>query len=369
MTGSFVFDNLVAFFLTDIVYYACYFSFRCMGESFIAIYGLDKQFRAPFRKAFKGHALKIFREPLTKDDCLKETTVLGIFIDSPITKDILNALPRLKVIVTMSTGFDHIDIKETKKRGIVVMNVPVYGEQTVAEHAMALMLGLTRKLFPSVKRVKEGMFDYTGLRGMDISGKTVGIVGTGHIGMHVARMLRGFGATLLGYDQYPNTREAKNVGLTYTTLPKLLGESDIISLHLPLTEDTHHIFSKKAFQKMKPGAYLVNTARGGLIDSEALVWALEHDIVVGAGLDVLEDEAMVKTPKQLLYGEGKDVHQNVRTNLMNQILIDHPRVIITPHNAFNSTEAVFRIVHTTIENIAAALSGKPINVVGAGKRG
>ncbi len=340
-----------------------------MKSPVIAMYGIEKAFRPLIRKALKPHSLHLFSEPLTKDSCLSDTTVLVVFIDSPITKEIYASLPKLKVIATMSTGFDHIDLREAKKRGVTVMNVPTYGEQTVAEHAMALLLGLTRKLFPSVKRVKEGVFDYTGLRGMDIAGKTIGIVGTGHIGMRMARMLSGFGVTLLGYDAYPNVEEGKKVGLTYVPFAKIIESADVLSLHLPLTEETHHIFSQKTFQSMKKGVYIVNTARGGLIDTEALVWALEQGIVAGAGLDVLEEEALVKTPKHLLYGEGKDVHQNMRTNLMNQILIDHSKVIITPHNAFNSTEALIRILETTLGNVKAAIEGKPTNVVGAKRKG
>ncbi len=345
------------------------FSIFTMSTHVIAVYGLEKQFRPQVRKGFRGYGVRMFGEPLTIDSCLPETTDLIIFIDSPVTKDILDNLPALKTIATMSTGFDHIDLRETKKRGITVMNVPTYGEQTVAEHAVALLLGLTRKLFPSVKRVKEGLFDYAGLRGMDIAGKTIGIIGTGHIGMHVARMMAGFDVRLLGYDAYPNQKEAKAVQLTYVSLSKLLSEADIISLHLPLAEQTHHILSKKAFQKMKRGVYVINTARGALIDSEALVWALHEGIVAGVGLDVLEDEASVKSPARLVYGEGKEVHQNMRTNLMNQMLIDHPNVIVTPHNAFNSNEAMTRIIRTTIDNVQGAMAGAPLNVVGGKKRG
>ena len=340
-----------------------------MSKRVIAVYGLEKQFRPGVRKGFRGHEVHIFTEPLTIDSCLEDTTDLIVFIDSVITKEIFRKLPALQTIATMSTGFDHIDLREAKKRGITVMNVPTYGEQTVAEHAAALLLGLTRKLFPSVKRVKEGVFDYAGLRGMDIAGKTIGIIGTGHIGMHVARMMAGFGVRLLGYDVFPNKAGAEAAQLIYVPLSTLVAEADIISLHLPLTEKTHHLLSKKMFQKMKRGVYVINTARGALIDSEALVWALNEGIVAGAGLDVLEDEASVKSSAHLIYGEGKEVHQNMRTNLMNQMLIDHPSVIITPHNAFNSTEALLRIVQTTIQNVQGAIAGTPQNVVSGKKRG
>ena len=246
-----------------------------------------------------------------------------------------------------------------KKLNIPVCNVPTYGENTVAEHTMALILGLTRKLFPSVKRVKEGLYDFHGLRGVDLKNKTLGVIGTGHIGAHVIKMATGFEMNIVAYDAFPNKDLADKLGFTYTTLDKLLAQSDIITLHTPLLKTTHHLINQKNIKKIKKGAYLINTARGALIDPEALVWALQHNQIAGAGLDVLEDENLIQNHEELI---GCTQYER-KTTLLNNIIIDHPNTIVTPHNAFNSTEALQRIIDTTVENIKSFIDGKTINTI------
>jgi D-lactate dehydrogenase len=286
---------------------------------------------------------------------------LATFIETPVSKTILDKLPHLKMIATMSTGFDHIDIVAAKARKIPVCNVPSYGENTVAEHAMALILALTRKIFPSVKRVKEDKFSYQGLCGMDLKGKTIGVVGTGHIGAHLIRMAKGFDLQVLAHDPFPNKDLAKKLGFEYTTLNKLLAQSDIVSLHVPLFKETYHLISQKNIKKMKKGAYLINTARGALVDPEALVWALENKQLAGAGLDVLEEENFLQREETIL--TAHPTTKQIKTDLMNKIIIDHENTIVTPHNAFNSTEALQRIADTTIENIKNFLNGQVTNDV------
>lgn len=332
-----------------------------MAKLQCTFYGIPKDLQPYVRRKLKGFSVTMKNEPLTDQNLDKKAQVLGVFVDSPVTAKMIKALPKLKLIVTMSTGFDHVAIRTAKQKQIPVSNVPTYGENTVAEHALSLMLGLSRNLFPSVKRVKEGLYDYHGLRGFDIKGKTIGVIGTGHIGMHLVRMLNGFDAEILAYDLFPKKELEAQYHFTYATFDRLIKRSDIISLHAPLTDKTKHMIDKKVLKKMKKGAYIINTSRGGLIDAKALLWALDTGQIAGAGLDVLEDEGLV-TNHEALLGERGD-EGRMRLTLMNNMLIDHPNTIITPHNAFNSTEAVTRIMDTTVENIQAYANGTPQNDV------
>ncbi len=325
----------------------------------ISFYGLWPEAHEQVRTALKKFSTQLHTEDLNEINGDNTTEILAVFIDSPVTKKTLNQFPRLKLIVTMSTGFDHIDLKACKKRGVKVTNVPSYGENTVAEHTMALILGLTRKLFSSVKRVKEGVYDFHGLRGVDLKDKTLGIIGTGRIGQHVIRMAKAFEMKVIAYDKFPNKKAAKELGFKYATLDKLLSYSDIVTLHTPLTPKTRHFINKKTISKMKPGSYLINTARGGLIEPGALVHALQNNHLAGAGLDVLEDESLIQNEEKLIGGTS----YQIKTSLMNNIIIDHPNTIVTPHNAFNSNESIARIIDTTINNIKSYLNGTPKNVL------
>lgn len=292
----------------------------------------------------------------------KDIDGLAIFIFSPIDKSIMDKLPNLKFITTMSTGFDHIDLVECKKRGIEVMNVPFYGENTVAEHTFALILSLSRKIPQSVERTKKEDFSYDGLRGFDLKDKTIGVIGTGHIGQHVIRMAKGFEMNVVAFDPFPNEKAAKELKFEYVkTLEDLLKKSDVVTLHVPYNKKTHHLINSKNIKLIKKGALLINTARGGLIETKALVDALNDGILSGVGLDVLEEEMLVKEEKQLLSKHfNKD---DFKTALENHILIHDDRVIITPHNAFNSEEALRRILDTTVENVEMAIKKKATNLV------
>ena len=326
---------------------------------FFGVFPIMKEYT---RAHLKDFHLSISEHELASADELKtDSDILGVFVGSKVDAVVFDKLPHLKLIVTMSTGYDHIDLALAKKRRIPVCNVPTYGENTVAEHAVALILALSRQLFTSVKRVKEGSFNYDGLRGFDLKGKTVGVVGTGHIGAQVIRILKGFEMDILACDAFPNKTMEKSLGFTYVSLPKLLATADIITLHVPLLKETTHIINKKNIKKTKPGAYIINTARGGLIDTEALLWGIESGHIAGAGLDVLEDENFIQNPEKLLARNVKP--KDVRIALMDNILIDHPKVIITPHNAFNSAEALQRIMDVTIDNVKVWALGKVQNNV------
>lgn len=300
---------------------------------------------------------------LNKDNIPRDKNfdIAGVFVDSVVSKEVLDELPELKLIVALSTGYDHIDVAECKKRGITVSYVPSYGENTVAEFTFGLLLALARKICDAHSRVREtGSFSLEGLRGFDLKGKTLGVVGTGRIGKHVVRIAKGFEMNVVAFDTYPDPAFAAEMGFKYMPLGEVLAASDIITLHVPYMKETHHLINAETIKQMKPGAYLVNTSRGGVVDTDALVKALQNGHLGGTALDVLEEEGAVKDELNLLAGGHPEEH-NLKVILEDHVLMRMPNVIITPHNAFNSREALRRIFETTIENIAAFIKGKPIN--------
>lgn len=291
-----------------------------------------------------------------------DATVLCTFIESPIGSAEMSRFPALKLIATRSTGFDHIDLAAAKARGIAVANVPFYGENTVAEFAFALLLALSRRIIDADERVREGAFSPAGLRGFDLAGKTLGIIGTGHIGAHMIRMAQGFGMKVVGFDAFPNAELSHVLNFSYLPLAELLATTDIITLHVPYNEHTHHLINKSNIGGIKKGAYLINTARGAVVETDALVEALRSGILAGAGLDVIEEEGDMADETALLAAPHPR-EEALKTALENHYLIDHPRVIVTPHLAFNTTEAVARILDTTIDNIRHFAEGTPTNTV------
>lgn len=315
------------------------------------------------RENLPDHELTFTDKPLDSSttDLAKDAQVVSVFVGSDVNAQLIAQL-NAGLVTTRSTGFDHINLEATKDANITVCNVPFYGENTVAEHTMALLLALSRRVPASIKRVKEGSFNYEGLRGWDLKNKTMGIIGGGHIGTHVARMAVGFQMEVLVYDLHPDEDLAREIGFSYAELRDLLAQSDVISLHLPLNTNTQHFLSSSEFAQMKEGVYLLNTARGGLIDTDALVEALESGKVAGAGLDVLEEEEALDDELELL-ADASTQKDRLLTVLQDHSLIEMPNVLITPHNAFNSQEAVLRILDTTVENIKAFEAGNPQNVV------
>ncbi|MBS3133549.1 hydroxyacid dehydrogenase [Candidatus Woesearchaeota archaeon] len=328
----------------------------------LAFFELENWEEKIVKQRLAGHKLQFFSRPLSKSNVNKVRNVNGIavFIYSKVTEALLQKLPKLKFIATMSTGFDHVDLAACRKRGIIVSNVPYYGENTVAEHTFALILAFSRKLIESAERTRRGNFSPHGLCGFDIKGKTIGVIGTGHIGMHVLRMARGFEMRMLAYDVKKDVAGSKRLGFKYVSLDTLLKKSDFVTLHCPYNKQTHHMINNNNIRKMKKDAYLINTARGGLVETEALLNALNSGRLAGAGIDVLEEESAIKEEKQLL---AKRFIPNLRTVLENHILLGNENVIITPHNAFNSIEALNRILNTTIDNVSAYLRKKPVNIV------
>lgn len=292
----------------------------------------------------------------------RDAEIAVISIRCRIDAATLAKLPHLRLIATLSTGFDHIDLESCRRRGITVCNVPTYGEQTVAEHTFALLLSLSRKIPQSIEHVQRLDFRLHDLRGFDLAGKTLGLVGLGHIGGHVARIARGFDMRIIASDPRPDRKLLEKYDIRLLSLEKLLQRSDIISLHAPYNEHTHHLLHRGNIDLIKPGAYLLNTARGGLIETAALLEALENGIIAGAGLDVLEEENSIREEKELLQRKPQD-NRLLSTVLESHLLLHNPRVIITAHNAFNSEEALQRILDTTLLNIRKFAMGKPINVI------
>ncbi len=312
----------------------------------------------------KNLSLTFFFTPLNNSILseIKNTNILAVFIYSQINKNVITQLPNLEFIITMSTGFDHIDLEACRERGIKVSNVPSYGETTVAEHTFALILALSRKIPESIEKTKKYDFTLNNLRGLDLKGKTLGIVGLGHIGQHVARIAKGFGMKVIAFTPHQDKKLAQKLNVRYVKFDYLLKNSDIISLHAPYNEKTHHLINSNNINLIKKGAYLINTARGGLVETKAIITALDKKILAGAGLDVLEEECFIKEEKELLTKPFQK-KCDLKTVLQGHLLIQDPRVIVTPHNAFNSKEALQGILDTTIDNVKSCLEGKPINLV------
>ena len=312
-----------------------------------------------------GETLHFREGPLTTAAQAREISdaeIVSPFVHSRLSADVIESLPHLKMIATRSTGFDHINAPDAASRGIPVCNVPTYGENTVAEHTFALILALSRNLHKAYVRTVAGNFSLDGLRGFDLKGKTLGVVGVGHVGEYVMRIARGFGMHLLAYDPVQDMTKADHFDFTYTTLDGLLGRSDIVTLHAPAEAGTRHLIGAHNIGQFKRGALLINTARGELVDTEALLCALDAGLLSGAGLDVLEGEAVFSEEKQLLLNPNAS-EESLKQALRNRSLLQRPDMVITPHIAFDSAEAVERILDTTVVNIQAFRKGKPQNRV------
>lgn len=301
-------------------------------------------------------------ELLQEGDAAAEA--LCVFVDHRVDAAEMDRYPNLRLIATRSTGYDHIDLAHAQSRGIAVASVPSYGVNTVAEFAFALILALSRRVCEARAQAASGSFSQDGLTGFDLAGKTLGLIGCGRIGIHTATIARGFGMEVVVYDIRRDDALAQKAGFTYAGLPEVLARADIVSLHAPYNEHTRHLINKSNIGLCKKGAYLINTARGGLVETEALVEALQNGTLAGAGLDVLEEEGDMQDEMRLLAAPHPN-EDELRVVLANHYLMSHPRVIITPHVAFDTGEAVRRIIDTTARNIAAFARGDAQNLVSA----
>jgi D-lactate dehydrogenase len=299
-----------------------------------------------------GHALTYFEARLTPDTARLARGFEGVcpFVNDEVSLEVVEALAEggVRLLALRSAGFNHVDLEAAEARGIVVARVPAYSPYAVAEHAVGLILSLNRKLHRAYARVREGNFALQGLLGFDLHGKTVGVVGTGKIGAVFARIMKGFGCRILAHDLRPQP-EVAGLPAEYVDLETLLGESDIVALHLPLTPATHHIIDDGAIQRMKEGVILVNTSRGGLVDTRAVIAGLKSGKIGSLALDVYEEE------EDLFF---EDLSDTVIRDDVFARLLTFPNVLITGHQGFFTREALDNIARTTLGNVTAFERGE-----------
>lgn len=308
-----------------------------------------KELFAKFNLEFKGYELL----PETKLSYIEENAeIISVFTGSRLTSKVLFKFNNLKLILTRSVGFSHIDMDYCKENHIIVANTPHYGDYTVAEFAFGLLLNLVRNISYAENQLKIGDM-YPETFGMELMGKTLGVVGTGAIGEKVVKIAKGFSMNVICYDLKYNIDLEKKYDVKYSDLDTLCKLSDVISLHAPLTSNTYHMIDTEKISLMKENAVIVNTARGELIDTEALYNALLDRKIRGAALDVLEFEDTISSKRP---GENLNL-KNLRTSLINTKLLNLPNIVATPHVAYDTKEAVNRILEMTLCNINEYLQG------------
>jgi D-lactate dehydrogenase len=297
-----------------------------------------------------------------------DAEVISISPECRVDRAFLEGHPVLRLVTTRSTSLEHIDMDACRNRGVMVRNVASYGDHTVAEHTFALILAITRRLREALTTTRANHFSYAQFRGMELSGKTLGVIGAGRIGRQTLRLGHAFGMRTLAYDMDPIADVARELGFRYVPMEEIFRESDVIALHVPLTPQLHHLLDADAFSQCKRGVIIINTAQGGLIDTEALIVALDSGIVAGAGLDVLEDERVMRASAASII--SNEIARNVRESrarkspdigrlgqllsvMHNSALLSRADVVFTPHVAFNTIEAMHRINRCTVEHIRA----------------
>ncbi|MBD3237037.1 MAG: hydroxyacid dehydrogenase [Candidatus Eisenbacteria bacterium] len=330
----------------------------------ITIFEVEKWEQESFAQLEKEHELAMVSGPLTAANAGEhaDSQIVSTFIYSQLEGDVLSQLPELKLIATRSTGVDHIDRGYCDEKGILVSNVPDYASHTVAEHVFGLLLTISHRLDEAIDRTRKGDFSQEGLTGFDLRGRTLGVIGTGAIGRHVLQIGKGFEMSLLAHDVQPDEALARELGFGYVSLEELLRKADVVSLHVPGNEQTHHMIGAEQFAQMRRGAVLINTARGSVVDMTAMMRTLAEDHIAGVGLDVLPEEPTVREEAELLRSLFHEEH-DLQTLLADHVALRLRNVIVTPHSAFNTREATTCILRTTCENIRAFLDGEPQNLV------
>ncbi|HEX2190790.1 MAG TPA: 2-hydroxyacid dehydrogenase, partial [Longimicrobiaceae bacterium] len=294
-----------------------------------------------------GHELAFLEPRLTPETAplAHGFPAVCAFVNDQLSAPVLRALAAggTRLVALRSAGFNHVDVPAAAELGLTVARVPAYSPHAVAEHAVGLILALDRKIHRAYNRVREGNFSLDGLLGFDLHGRTVGTVGTGKIGEGFARIMAGFGCRLLAHDPFPRP-EVEALGVRYVPLDELFAESDVVALHCPLTPETHHVVDAGALARMKDGVMLVNTGRGALVDTRAVIAALKSGKIGSLGLDVYEEEAG-------LFFE--DHSQHVIADDVFARLLTFPNVLVTAHQGFFTVEALRGIAETTLANVAA----------------
>lgn len=298
-----------------------------------------------------GHELHFFEPRLTHETLPLATGFPGVcvFVNDVLDATVLQQLANegLQLVALRCAGFNNVDVPVADRLGVAVVRVPAYSPHAVAEHTVGMMLSLNRKLHRAYGRVREGNFALDGLLGFDMNGRTVGLIGTGKIGLVTAGILKGFGCRILAYDLYPNEQLAA-IGGRYVDLREIYAEADIISLHCPLTAETHHLMDAQAVNQMKAGVMLVNTSRGAIIDTRAAIDGLKSGKIGAFGIDVYEEES------ELFFEDHSD---RVLIDDVFARLLTFPNVLITGHQAFFTREALEQIARTTLNNVAQVEQG------------
>lgn len=299
-----------------------------------------------------GHDLVFFEPRLNAETAIlaADFPAICVFVNDDLQKDTLQALAKqeTQLIALRCAGYNNVNLKVADELGLKVVRVPAYSPYAVAEHTIGLILSLNRKIHRAYNRVREGNFALNGLLGFDLHDKTVGIIGTGKIGAITANILQGFGCHLLAYDLHPS-QDCIDLGVNYVDLPELFSRSHIISLHCPLTPETHHLIDEGAIAQMKDRVMIINTSRGGLIDTQAVINGLKSEKIGYLALDVYEQEGS-------LFFE--DLSEKVIQDDEFERLLTFPNVLITGHQAFFTEEALLNIAQTTLSNIRDFEQGK-----------
>lgn len=322
----------------------------------IAFYDSKPHDEQSFRKANEayGFEMKFFKGHLNPDNVMltKGFDVACIFVNAVANADVINQLVEngVKIIALRCAGFNNVDLKAAKNR-IKVVRVPAYSPYAVAEHTLALMLTLNRKTHKAYSRTRDGNFTLNGLMGFDMHGKTAGIIGTGKIAKILIKTLSAMGMNILAYDLYPDNEFAANNNMRYCSLDELYAKSDVISLHCPLTKDTEYIINENSIEKMKQGVMIINTGRGKLIDTSALIDGLKLGKIGSAGLDVYEEES------EYFFEDYSNI---ILDDDVLARLLSFNNVVVTSHQAFFTAEAVESIAKTTLENIQEFIDGKKL---------
>ena len=302
-----------------------------------------------------GYEIDFFDFKLNEKTALtaKGFDAVCVFVNDVVNADVISILKNcgIKIILLRCAGFNNVDLAAAEKAGIEVVRVPAYSPHAVAEHGAALLLSLTRHIPQAYLRTKTVNFNIEGLTGRDLFGLTAGVFGTGKIGQCMADILKGFGMKVICYDPFPNGKWAKEKGFSYVDIDTIFKESDVLSFHCPLTDETYHIVNHDNMKKMKSDAVIINTGRGALIDTKALVHALKHKHIGGAALDVYEEESAFFF---------KDCSAEIIADDVLARLLTFPNVLITGHQAFLTTTALSNIAEVTLNNFSSFLSRKEL---------
>ena len=322
-----------------------------MKIAFFDTHSYDKKSFVEANKAF-NYEIDFRDYKLNENTALtaKGYDVVCVFVNDVVNAEVIKTLADcgVKLIALRCAGFNNVDLKAAAAAGIKVVRVPAYSPYAVAEHGVALLMSLTRHIPQAYLRTKTANFNIEGLTGRDLYGLTAGILGTGKIGRIMADILMGFGMKIIAYDPFPNEQWAKEKNIEYVGLDEIFQRSDVLSLHCPLTEETKHVVNHDRMKMMKHDAVIINTGRGALIDSKALVHALKHGHIGGIGMDVYEEES-----KYFF----SDWSTDIMTDDTLARLLTFPNVIITGHQAFLTTNALKNLAETTLENVKAFAAG------------